>query len=327
MAFGFAGAAAGAQKVAKGQRDELAEMLAAKRAAYMQDEQLKLAQDAAARAEAGQRQEAERFAQRFALDKEQFDLQKTDSDFNRTQAATTADWRAEDRRAATNKNEVRRMSIEGLRTGSAKPRDAQLMAAGEGVDIPADVLDPERESRQAAETDKRRHGFEMQEIAAQGAQQRQTQAARPLTGLSPAAQTKVNDNAAMIRVIGRIRQMGDASKWRGVGPVSGPLQDKAAGVFGSTDTQSMRLRAALSNLKGDIVKERGGTALTPTEEALIDRYAPTIGTHPDRIKALLDELESSAKIRISTVLGGGMPEEDAAPPRAGSGFRVISVEP
>lgn len=82
-----------------------------------------------------------------------------------------------DRRQDQNKDAVRSMAMEAFRIGSANPGQARQMAFGEGVDIPMDVLDPDRDSRMQGERDKRLHGYDMDEIAAQGEQSRRTVAA------------------------------------------------------------------------------------------------------------------------------------------------------
>lgn len=57
------------------------------------------------------------------------------------------DVAAADRRQVQNQRGVRSMILEGLRAKTTDPREAQLMGAGEGVDIGMDVLDPEKEQR------------------------------------------------------------------------------------------------------------------------------------------------------------------------------------
>lgn len=161
MAFGFGGAAAGASNA-------LQEMLAKAFAERQQQEQLALQQEAARRQQAAQEQQAAQFAQRQGLDERQFGLQQQQFDLDTQQTQTALDQKAEDRRMAGNQRGVRQLALEGLRMKSAQPRDVQLMASAEGVDIPMDVLDPEKDQRDRLE-----------QIRVSGQEARATAGARP----------------------------------------------------------------------------------------------------------------------------------------------------
>lgn len=151
MAFGWAGAAAGAN-------DKLQQLLARR-----MEEQLAQARLAA-------QQQAE--ANQTALQQEQMGLQRRTfeaNDADRTaqrerqgrmderlavqdaQTVEDRDIAAADRRQGQNQRGVRSMILEGMRAKTTDPRTAQLMAAGEGVDIGMDVLDPEKGQRDRLE--------------------------------------------------------------------------------------------------------------------------------------------------------------------------------
>jgi hypothetical protein len=127
--------------------------------------------------EAAIRQRDEQMAlQRGAqgLDRDRFTADEAERARVAGRQARADDIAEADRRQDVNKVGVRQMAAEGLRTGTADPRTAQLMAFGEGVDIPMEVLDPERDTRTQAERDALLHRQRLEEITAQGTQARQT---------------------------------------------------------------------------------------------------------------------------------------------------------
>lgn len=85
-------------------------------------------------------------------------------------------------------------------------------------------------------------------------------------------------------------QLGDQIKWRGVGPVAGRTGAIGAKYFGAGGEQPERLRNLLGNIQGTIAKLRGGTSFTPGEQALLDRYTPTVTDSPLQIKTKLKSL-------------------------------------
>ena len=132
MAFSFAGAGAGAQDalqqlLAQRMEEQLAQ-------ARLQAQQQQMAQQASqfdANMGLQQQQEA-RMAKGEAAD----EAYRTAQMGRQTQQDDIA---AADRRQTQNQRGVRSMAFEGLMQKTTDPRTAQLMAAGEGVDIDQDV--------------------------------------------------------------------------------------------------------------------------------------------------------------------------------------------
>jgi hypothetical protein len=172
MAFSFGGAGGGA---AKGLREVLLQEL--QKQALMQDQQ-QHTDVMRQRGEDAQRQQSQ-FSANLSLNEmdmaQRGQEQQADDAFRQAQLKRQQEQdevAATARRQETNHGEVRRLAIEGLRQRTAQPRDAQLMAASEGVDIPMDVLDPEQPQRQRIELENLRSRNQMREIGAQGAEQR-----------------------------------------------------------------------------------------------------------------------------------------------------------
>jgi hypothetical protein len=141
MGFGWAGAA-------KGASDALQAQLVRAFQQKMAQEQFALQQQRAA-------QGAAQFDASLGLQRQQLasldEDRKADRAFREQQAQRVVDEKDASKRTATNAAEVRRLAIDGIRQRTAKPRDAQLMAASEGVDIPMDILDPDKEKRDKLE--------------------------------------------------------------------------------------------------------------------------------------------------------------------------------
>ena len=160
MAFQWAGAAAGAN-------DKLQEMLAQRmleqyRQATMQQQQQQI--DQRSQEEANQNARA---AEQMALQRRGFEADEAHRTSQTARQGRMDDVEAADRRQTQNKAGVRSMVLEGLRAKTTDPRTAQLMAAGEGVDIDPDVLDPEKAQRDR-----------LAQIQEQGKQSRMTAGAR-----------------------------------------------------------------------------------------------------------------------------------------------------
>jgi len=70
--------------------------------------------------------------------------------------------------------------------------------------------------------------------------------------------------------------------------------------FSKADPESLRFNVIISNLKAAIAKARAGTAFTPNEEALLNRYTPTVGDSKQELQVKLEELQRIDFKRRST---------------------------
>ena len=161
MGFQWAGAAAGAndalqQLIARRLEEQLTQ-------ARLEAQQQQMAQQASQfDTSMGQRQ------REFAAEREDVTATRARQAQQDQFAAADRDIAAADRRQVQNKAGVRSLILEGMRAKTTDPRTAQLMAAGEGVDLEMDVLDPEKAQRDRLE-----------QIQEQG---RQTRMSRESTG-------------------------------------------------------------------------------------------------------------------------------------------------
>ena len=115
--------------------------------------------------------------------------------------------------------------------------------------------------------------------------------------------------------------LGDKIKWRGTGPVGGRLGALEA-QFGVGGQDPERLRNMLGNIQGTIAKLRGGTSFTPSEQALLDRYTPTVTDSVLQIKAKLkslDEFITAKRENTVRVARGDYTPRDGAAPADGGG--------
>ena len=162
MSFGFAGAAAGAG-------DALQELLAQRRAKFLQQEQLKLQQAASQRADQGQQIQADQFGQSMAFNREREAADQAERQrVAARQAAADAEAQSE-RQTAQNQQQdqqgVRRMIALTMRNQDpASQQQAGEMAYVEGVDAPEDPTAPHRQRIELAEL---QHRNELAQIGAQ----------------------------------------------------------------------------------------------------------------------------------------------------------------
>lgn len=165
MGLSLAGAAGGA---AQG----LEKLLAARQLEAYRHAQMQMLQ-----AELAQRAQAE--ANRTGVAQAQVGLQQREFAANEQERGRVAtrqqsqdDIAATARRQVENQRGVRSKILEGLLQKTTDPRTAQLMAAGEGVEIPSDVLDPERATRAQTARDERLHQQRLAQIGAERAETR-----------------------------------------------------------------------------------------------------------------------------------------------------------
>lgn len=76
-----------------------------------------------------------------------------------------------------------------------------------------------------------------------------------------------------------------------MGPFAGPLEE-AKSVFNMADQNTLTFNRTISEIMASIAKQRGGTAFTPNEQALLEEYAPKVGNSEQMIRTKLAELQS-----------------------------------
>jgi hypothetical protein len=93
------------------------------------------------------------------------------------------------------------------------------------------------------------------------------------------------------------------------------------------------LRARISNITGTIAKLRGGSALTPQELELIDRYTPTIDDAPVVLEQKLNDLVSFIRTKRENVMNVSKMGRTPSPAATGTGatppaskFKIVSVQ-
>lgn len=225
MAFSFAGAGAGAS-------DALQQLLAQR-----MEQQL-----AQARLQAQQQAQADQVAQQerqFGLQQQQETRMaagdKADEAYRTAQMGRQTEQdniAAADRRQTQNQRGVRSMVFEGLRAKTTDPRTAQLMAAGEGVDIDPDVLDPERGNKEWERREGIEHTNRLGEIAESGRQAQRTAATRTSGTRDAAMQRRIDARAKAFDsqpAVKRAQALGESATFAvGLNPnTTNPADDQA----------------------------------------------------------------------------------------------------
>ena len=319
MAFNWGGAAAGAS-------DALQQLIA--RRLEEQYRQAVLQGQEEARA-----QQAAQFGQSMGMQQQQFEAGEKERTENRAFRGRQEDVVAADRRQAQNQRGVRSMAFEGLMKKTIDPRAAQLMAAGEGVDIGMDVLDPEK-----AQLDKLAYLAEQQkgslaQIAAQGEETRRTQ--------SEAAQRKTQDD-------GQVSQYAAQTASRTIQAIDDVLPDIGLLTAGAGSLLAMipgskaanvsaELSAVSSNIAFNALQalrdaSKTGGALGQVSERELDLLSAVEGSirqnqSPGNLRAQLQKVRASmARVQQAAQFAGGGPVR-VNPEAARTGeFRILSEE-
>jgi len=97
---------------------------------------------------------------------------------------------------------------------------------------------------------------------------------------------RARDNAALLTEKA-IQQLEAGSVNTGL--VSGNLE-KAKGVFGKADPESLAFNTTISNLKALIAKANAGTSFTSGEKAMLKQYSPNVGDSGQQLRAKLSAL-------------------------------------
>jgi hypothetical protein len=121
--------------------------------------------------------------------------------------------------------------------------------------------------------------------------------------LSPSAQKEANAAELFLQQVQRLnpdRQGG----YKGVGSfLNHPMFGRIAEKFGLADNEAVDNRTLLGDITGTIALQRGGTAFTPTEKALIETYTPKDGDSDQTIKSKLKGLERTMQQKLNILYG------------------------
>lgn len=95
--------------------------------------------------------------------------------------------------------------------------------------------------------------------------------------LSSAQQEDLATMNGVTELIKQLETFNADGKLEGIGGFGyGTLAGGVDAVFGTSSAEARSVRALIGNIKGTIAKLRGGTSFTPSEEALLNTYTPTI---------------------------------------------------
>lgn len=295
----LAGAAAGAN-------DELQQILAQKHAEFVQQEQIRLRQEAEAR-------QAEQFAQGLAFNREQAAtraMQDAADNAWRTQQGerqTRLDTEAQtDRNLARSRDQnaagMRRMIGDFLMQRGQTPinpgerQTLQGMGVSEGIELPESVTrDPEAAFAERKRIEDLEHQHRLGEIAAQGAQTRQTATAKQ----TPTDTTNAYGDERRARTLQSVRDLrGQVSGWTvGAGGLLANLPTTDARSFrGKLDT--LKANIAFNELAEMRAASKTGGALGSVavrELALLENSQGNLDQlqRPEDLAAELDRIEQS----------------------------------
>lgn len=155
----------------------------------------------------------------------------------------------------------------------------------------------------------------------------------PRTGSAATASAKPKEVAAIDTILDSltdIERQGELTGWKGTGPVAGPWGERMSkwGVGDASDDEVV-FRAMLGKQFSDIAKERGGSALTAQEIAVIERFAPSASNSAAQNKAnVLVVKQTLENARRRQYEAAGKPYQPyVAPSRAAiEGDPLVSVQ-
>lgn len=308
MAFQWAGAGAGAS-------DALQDLLAKRMLEQYQQAQL------AQRQQEQSDQVAQQQAQHALQQKQEARLaqgDQADQTYRTGQVARQAkqdDIVDADRRQVQNQRGVRSMILEGMRSKATDPLTAHLMAAGEGVDIGMDVLDPERGMREAEQ--KARFGADQQIRVERerGAQDRLTDGAK-VKAQAPSAPSPymAERNARNKQSVNEL--LDKVSNWTaGAGSVLARVPGTDARNF-QAELDTLKANVAFGELTAMREASKTGGALGQVAVRELELLTSTLGSldagqSPANLKKQLGKVRDS--IARWEMAQGGM----AAPDRSG----------
>ncbi|CAB4146886.1 hypothetical protein UFOVP509_1, partial [uncultured Caudovirales phage] len=104
------------------------------------------------------------------------------------------------------------------------------------------------------------------------------------------------DLQTAVDLIDDITDLGTKSGWAGIGGLkSGSIQQWLAGNMGAGTPDEIRLRSKIGNLRGDVMHQRLGAALTKQELQTAESYLASIDQNPAMAEILLDEYRNFLK--------------------------------
>jgi hypothetical protein len=108
-------------------------------------------------------------------------------------------------------------------------------------------------------------------------------------------------------------KLGNEIQWSGVGPIQGRTGPLGARWLGTGTAKEEELRNLVGNIQGTIAKLRGGTAFSAQEQAMLDRYTPTV-TDPElviktKLKTLKDFIIAKRENTLRVASGQYAPRE------------------
>lgn len=98
----------------------------------------------------------------------------------------------------------------------------------------------------------------------------------------------------------------DSGKVR-TGIIAGPLE-QLKGQFNMADQPTLEFQKLSAIIKADIVKAKAGTALTPTEEALLNQYVPQVGDSTQNVKTKLKMLQKTSNYIVESYKSQNNPD-------------------
>jgi hypothetical protein len=338
MAFGWAGAAAGAQGAVRQQAQDASDLETqlAEREYRRQSILVQQAQN-------------ERLKEQMAMEQQRFAAQQA-------QAQTAAN-RDQDQRG------VQRLVGEMIKTQGITPQNRHqivgtLMEAGR-MPTQADLAGPEEQTPYTLSPGQKRFGADNQEVA--GVDPRPAAAgADPVVRVEtmengkrvikflPRSQVAGQTFAAPVSASGgssvsglgsraipaaqkedlitmgtlndmsnQAEKLGNQIGWNGVGGMfAGSMSQFGARHLGTGTQSEQELRNLIGNITATLAKLRGGTSFTANEQALLEQYTPTINDGDKVIQAKLKSMRQFIQTKRDNtlkVIGGDLSLDDGGP--------------
>jgi hypothetical protein len=328
MAFGFAGAGAGAS-------DALQALLQQEFLRKQQEEQAARAQQQLMLQAEGQRLDGERQTADLSYRTQQTERQ-----------GRMDDIAAADRRQGQNQQGVRRMIGDFLMQRGSQPLDQGArnqvtgMAVSEDVDLPRTLLeDPMAGSQHALDLEKLRHTNDMTEIAARGGEDRRTASAAAASRANPpagqpspyAAERNARTLQSVEELIGKVGGM-----TAGFGSISARIPGTPARDF-SAELDTLKANIAFNELTEMREASKTGGALGSVavrELALLESTLGALdqGQSPENLKAQLQKVRENiirwqaAKGAASPMPSHGGPAQSAPAANRVGRFEIVSVQ-
>jgi hypothetical protein len=301
--------------MAAGASDALQEMLTRAFVQKQQEEQLKLQQARVQQDANAQRIQEEQFAtntRERAQDRGLREMENAEESYFRNQQLQRQraqdDVAAGERRQTQNQAGVRKMALEGLRLRTADPRSAQLMAAGEGVDIPMEVLDPEAPQRQRIDLENLRHRNSISEIGARNSGAIAVQQSKPTAagrGVLSGDANRIAELRTSLDDLKTLRQTVAApgeSGATGIMAKAGAMVPNVVTEMTGFGMEAKKKQAVINRVKQVIGKALEGGVLRKEDELKYEKILPTIGDPDEVVLTKLAGLDTAIQQRLGQQL-------------------------